>query len=94
MIERERARAKVIVIIDEHVEVKLILGIISLVIGMLVLTFAIFGWPQTVQTLFNIYNRYICLFGSFGAIISGASLINESLATRKALNSNIDQVRA
>jgi hypothetical protein len=34
------------------------------------------------------------VLGSFGAIISGASLINESLATRKALNSNIDQVKA
>ena len=94
MIERERARAKVIVIIDEHVEVKLILGIISLVIGTPVLAFTIFGWPQTVQTFFSIFNRYICVLGSFGAIISGASLINESLATRKALNSNIDQVKA
>ena len=85
MIERERARAKVIVIIDEHVEVKLILGIISLVIGMPALAFAIFVWPQTVQPLFSIYNRYVCVFGSFGAIISGALLINESFAIRKAL---------
>ena len=49
------------------------------------LAFAIFGWPQTVHPLFSIYNRYICVFGSFGAIISGALLINENFAIRKAL---------
>ena len=80
-------------IIEEHVEAKLIIGIVTLVISTPVLAFAIFGWPQTVQTFFSIFNRYICVFGSVGAIISGASLINESLATRKALNSNIDQVQ-
>jgi hypothetical protein len=73
------------VILNAYVEVKLILGILSLVIGMPVLAFAIFGWPLTVQPLFSIYNRYICIVGSFGTIISGALLLNESLAIRKAL---------
>jgi hypothetical protein len=59
------------------------LGIISLVVGVPVLAFAIFVWPPAVQPLFSIYNRYICVFGSFGAIIGGALLINESFAIRK-----------
>jgi hypothetical protein len=58
----------------------------SLVIGMPVLAFAIFGWTQTAQIFSNIYNRYICVFGSFGSIICGALLINERLAMRKTLH--------
>lgn len=69
--------------LNEYVEVKMMLGIISLVIGMLALAFAIFGLSQTVQPLFGIYIRYVCIFGSFGAIISGTLLMNESLAVRK-----------
>jgi hypothetical protein len=69
--------------VNEYVEVKMMLGIISLVFGMLALAFAIFGWSQTVQPLFGIYIRYVCIFGSSGAIISGTLMINENLAVRK-----------
>jgi hypothetical protein len=33
--------------------------------------------------LFSTYNRIICLSGSFGAIVSGTLLINESFAIKK-----------
>jgi len=49
------------------------------------LAFAIFSWPQTIQPLFSIYNRFVCIIGGFGAVISGALLIKEILAIRKAL---------
>jgi len=70
--------------VNEYVGVKLVLGITALAVGMLALAFAMFGWSQAVQPLFGTYNRYICAFGSFGAIISGTLLINESFAIRKA----------
>jgi len=49
------------------------------------LAFALFGWSQTAQPLFGIFTRYICIFGSLGAMIFGALLANESLAMRKNL---------
>jgi len=61
------------------------LGLTSLVIGVPALAFALFGWSQTAQPLFGIYTRYICIFGSLGAMIFGALLAHESLVMRKNL---------
>jgi hypothetical protein len=56
-----------------------------LVVSVPALAFALFGWSQTVQPLFGIYTRYVCIFGSLGAIITGTLLANEGLAMKKAL---------
>jgi hypothetical protein len=71
--------------ITPYIKVKLMLGITSLIIGVAALVFALFGWSQTAQPLFGIYNRYVCIFGSSGAMIMGTLLANESLALRKNL---------
>jgi hypothetical protein len=60
------------------------LGVISLAVGLPALALAFFGWPQTAQSFLGFYSRYICLFGSLGAIILGSLLTNESLSLRKA----------
>lgn len=67
-----------------YVKEKLILGVTALAVGLPASAFALLGWPQTAQSLFDMYNRYVCLLGSVGAIILGALLTRESLnATRQ-----------
>lgn len=73
--------------INEYAGVKLILGIASIVIGLPALAFALFSWYQTAQPIFGIYSRYVCLFGSLGAIIIGVSLAQEGIRLRKSVAS-------
>jgi len=45
--------------------------------------FALFDWYQTAQPLLGIYSRYLCIIGSLGATIIGASLAREGIRLRK-----------
>jgi hypothetical protein len=70
---------------SEYLNLKLVLGSISLAIGMLAATFALFGWVEQdkPQYLLGNYGRDVCAFGGFGAMIFGAMLINDFLILRK-----------
>ncbi len=69
---------------SEYLNLKLVLGSISLAIGLLAATFALFGWVENKpQYLLGNYGRGVCAFGGFGAMIFGAMLINDFLILRK-----------
>jgi len=61
-----------------YVKVKLMIGIASLVIGLPALVFALFGWSQAAQPVLSINTRYVCIFGSLGAMIMGSLLLDEN----------------
>jgi len=69
--------------ITEYAGVKVFLGLASMVVGMPTLAFALFDWYQTAQPLLGIYSRYLCIIGSLGATIIGASLAREGIRLRK-----------
>lgn len=71
--------------INEYAGVKLVLGLASVVIGLPTLAFALFSWYQTAQPLLGIYSRYVCIIGSLGAIIIGASLAQDGMRLRKGI---------
>jgi hypothetical protein len=64
--------------------VKLILGLITLVVGLLASNLALFQWVERIglNYLLGYYARYICAYGGFAAMIFGAMLINDFLALR------------
>ena len=70
---------------SEYLNLKLILGSISLAIGLLAATFTLFGWVEQnkPQYLLGNYGRSVCAFGGFGATIFGAMLLNDFLILRK-----------
>lgn len=70
--------------INEYAAAKLILGVAAIVIGFPAFAFALFGWVQSAQSVLGIYSRYICVFGSLGAISVGASLARDGFRTRKS----------
>lgn len=71
----------------EHLKLKLTLGSISVAIGLLAASFAMFGWMEQInsQNILGNYGRYICAFGGFGAMIFGAMLVNDFLLLRKPI---------
>lgn len=69
--------------INEYAGVKMILGLASMVIGLPALAFALFNWYQTAQPLLGIYSRYVCIIGSLGAVIIGASLAQDGIRLMK-----------
>ena len=68
-----------------YLKIRLILGLISLVIGLLAANIAFFGWINQDGFLYLLgdYARYVCVFGGFAAIIFGSMLINDFLVTQK-----------
>ena len=66
-------------------KIRLSLGIITLVVGLLASIFALFAWREPDGFLYFLgeYARYVCAFGGFAAIIFGAMLINDFLAAKK-----------
>ena len=63
------------------------LGCVSLVVGLLAATFALFTWraPDGFLYFFGEYARYVCAFGAFAAIIFGsAEMISSTLLPRGA----------
>ena len=64
----------------EYLKVKFALGSITLVVGLIGASIALFQWVERtgVQYLFGDYSRYVLGFGGFAAMIFGAMLINDA----------------
>jgi len=64
----------------EYLKVKFALGSITLVVGIIGASIALFQWVERtgIQHLFGDYSRYVLGFGGFAAMIFGAMLINDA----------------
>lgn len=62
----------------------MVLGCVTLSVGLLAAGFALFAWrtPDGFLYFLGEYARYVCAFGGFGAIIFGSMLINDFLIIR------------
>jgi len=71
----------------EYLEVKFALGSITLIVGFVGASIALFQWVEAtgVQYLFGDYSRYILGFGGFAAMIFGAMLINDAWVLRNVV---------
>jgi hypothetical protein len=71
----------------EYLKVKLALGSVSLVIGLLAANLALFNWIERKDLYFLLgnYARYVCAYGGFAAMIFGAMLINDFLVFRNSI---------
>jgi hypothetical protein len=71
----------------EYLKVKLALGSVSLVIGLLAANFALFNWIERTDLYYLLgnYARYLCAYGGFAAMIFGAMLINDFLVFRTSI---------
>ena len=70
-----------------YLKIRLILGFISLIVGLIAANIAFFGWINQDSFLYFLgdYARYVCAFGGFSAIIFGSMLINDFLVGQKDL---------
>ncbi len=64
----------------EYVKVKFALGLVTLIVGFIGASIALFQWVERtgVHYLFGDYARYVLGFGGFSAMIFGAMLINDA----------------
>ena len=71
-----------------YLKVRLLLGTVSLVIGLLAANLALFGWqnPDGFFHLLGESARYVCAYGGVAATIFGAMLINDFLVLRNLIN--------
>ena len=62
-----------------YLKVKLVLGLVTLVVGLLAANLALFHWVERTGLYYVLGNsaRYVCAYGGFAAIIFGAMLIND-----------------
>ena len=67
-----------------YLKVRLILGCISLVVGLLAANFALFGWHQPTDFFYLLGEgaHYACAYGGFASIILGSMLINDFYVLR------------
>jgi uncharacterized membrane protein len=72
-----------------YLKARLLLGIVSLVAGLLAANLALFGWqnPNGFFYLLGEYARYACAYGGFAAMILGAMLINDFFVLRTSIAS-------
>jgi hypothetical protein len=65
-------------------KIRMVLGCVFLIVGLLAASFALFGWRTADGFLYFLgeYARYVCAFGGFGAIIFGSMLINDFLVIK------------
>ena len=72
--QREKVKNRVL-----QLRIKLILGLITLVVGLLAGNLVLFHWVERIglHYLLGHYARYVCAYGGFAAIIFGAMLIND-----------------
>jgi len=72
----------------EYLKVKLILGSVTLLVGLVAATIALFQWGERTGTqhLLGEYSRYALGFGGFAAMILGAMLFNDAYVLRDFLN--------
>lgn len=68
-------------------KVKLVLGGVTLIVGLLVANLALFHWVERtgLHYLLGDYARYVCAYGGFAAVIFGAMLVNDFLVLRNGL---------
>ena len=68
----------------EWSKLKLALGIVSLIVGLLAGSFALFNWIEQTNLYYLLGNfaRYACAYGGFAAIIFGAMLVNDFFVAR------------
>jgi hypothetical protein len=71
----------------QYLKVKFTLGSISVFVGFVGATIALFQWVEKtgVQYLFGNYSRYVLGFGGFSAMIFGAFLVNDAWILREIL---------
>ena len=67
-----------------YLKVRLALGCISLVVGLLAANLALFGWNQQTGFFYLLGEgaHYACAYGGFAAIILGSMLINDFYVLR------------
>ena len=67
-----------------YLKVRLILGSVTLSVGLLAANLALFGWsqPQGYFYLLGEIGHYACAYGGFAAIILGSMLINDFIVMR------------
>lgn len=63
---------------------KLALGCVSLVIGLLAANLALFNWIEGTDLYYLLgnYARYVCAYGGFAAMIFGAMVVNDFFVLR------------
>ena len=76
--------------------IRLILGGVSLIAGLLAANLAFFHWHQqdNIYYLMGDYARYACAYGGFAAMILGSMLINDFYNIRKYLKETSDSKRS
>ena len=67
-----------------YLKLRLALGCITLVAGLLAANLALFGWQQPTNSFYLLGEgaQYACAYGGFAAIILGSMLINDFLVLR------------
>jgi len=72
-----------------YLEVRLLLGTVSLGAGLLAANLALFGWrkPDGFFYLSGEFARYACAYGGFTAIIFGAMLIEDFFVLKASITS-------
>ena len=67
-----------------YLKVRLVLGSVTLGVGLLAANLALFGWSQPEGNFFLLGEiaHYVCAYGGFVAIILGSMLINDFLILR------------
>ena len=78
-----------------HLKIRFAFGLVSLVIGLLGANLALFNWvvKEGVYSLLGEYARYVCAYGGFGAMIFGATLINDYLILKNSIVVRHDEDR-
>ncbi|MBE0520544.1 hypothetical protein IBX35_05840 [Candidatus Bathyarchaeota archaeon] len=71
----------------EYLEVKFALGLVTLAVGFVAATIALFQWVDRtgVHYLLGGYSRYVLGFGGFAAMIFGSMLINDAWVLRAVM---------
>jgi hypothetical protein len=75
-----------------YLKFRLILGTVSLIIGLLAVNLTLFGWdnPDDASYLLGEYSRYVCGIGGFSATTFGAMLIKDFFVLRTPIASKRD----
>ena len=78
-----------------YLKFRLILGTVSLIIGLLAVNLALLGWsdPEGFSYLLGEYARYACALGGFTATIFGAMLIRDFFVLRASIASERNRRR-
>lgn len=72
---------------ERAMKIRFILGLVSLIVGLLAANLALFQWVERagLYYLLGYYARYVCAYGGFLAMISGSMLINDYVSKKSVL---------